>query len=181
MLFDAPLAAKANPGLSPNPTKAPWYFAGVQELLLHFHPVFSLFVIPGLVLLALIGLPYIDFQDDTAGVWFASAKGRRTAAVAAAVAAIVTPAGIVADEIFIDFNAWLPGIPPVVGNGIIPTIGGLIAMAAFFVMVKRKYAATNNETVQAIFVLILVAFLVMTATGVWFRGEGMRLVWPGGG
>ena len=45
-LFDAPLQSKANPGLSPNPTKAPWYFMGIQELLLHFHPLFSLFVIP---------------------------------------------------------------------------------------------------------------------------------------
>ena len=34
--FDATLAGKANPGMSPNPTKAPWYFSGIQELLQHF-------------------------------------------------------------------------------------------------------------------------------------------------
>mgnify|MGYP000467629460 CR=1 FL=1 len=39
VIFNAPLGAEANPGLSPNPTKAPWYFAGVQELLFHFHPL----------------------------------------------------------------------------------------------------------------------------------------------
>ena len=37
IFFDAPLDDPANPGLSPNPTKAPWYFAGIQELLLHLH------------------------------------------------------------------------------------------------------------------------------------------------
>ena len=36
-LFNAPLLEKANPVYSMNPTKAPWYFAGVQELLMHFH------------------------------------------------------------------------------------------------------------------------------------------------
>jgi quinol-cytochrome oxidoreductase complex cytochrome b subunit len=47
MPFNAPLADKANPGLSPNPTKAPWYFLGVQELLMHFHPLYSLVIFPG--------------------------------------------------------------------------------------------------------------------------------------
>ena len=46
VFFDAPLEDPANPGLSPNPTKAPWYFAGLQEMLLHLHPTFSVFVIP---------------------------------------------------------------------------------------------------------------------------------------
>jgi quinol-cytochrome oxidoreductase complex cytochrome b subunit len=88
--FDAPLGAKANPGLSPNPTKAPWYFAGIQELLRHFHPLFGLFIIPVLMLIALFGVPYFNYQRKTAGVWFASLKGRRMAVVAALVAIIVT-------------------------------------------------------------------------------------------
>ena len=45
-VLDAPLGNPANPGLSPNPTKAPWYFAGLQEMLLHFHPSFAVFVLP---------------------------------------------------------------------------------------------------------------------------------------
>ncbi len=45
-LFNAPLLEKANPAYSLNPTKAPWYFAGVQELLMHFHPFFAAFIIP---------------------------------------------------------------------------------------------------------------------------------------
>ena len=43
---NAPLGAEANPGMSPNPAKAPWYFLGFQELLLHFHPVIAVVLIP---------------------------------------------------------------------------------------------------------------------------------------
>ena len=57
IIFDAPLDAKANPGLSPNPTKAPWFFIGIQEMLIHFHPLFAAWVIPLLIALALIILP----------------------------------------------------------------------------------------------------------------------------
>jgi quinol-cytochrome oxidoreductase complex cytochrome b subunit len=91
MLVDAPLGDKANPGLSPNPTKAPWYFMGIQEMLLHFHPVFALFVIPALMLVALLALPYLDYQVNTAGIWFASEKGRQMAFIAALAALIGTP------------------------------------------------------------------------------------------
>jgi quinol-cytochrome oxidoreductase complex cytochrome b subunit len=57
VFFNAPMGDAANPGLSPNPTKAPWYFAGLQELLLHLHPTFAVFVIPLLAAIALAALP----------------------------------------------------------------------------------------------------------------------------
>jgi hypothetical protein len=43
---------------------------------------------------------------------------------------------------------------------------------------QRKYAASNTEAVQMLFVLLLVAFLGLTVTGIWFRGTGMKLLWP---
>ncbi|MBC2711772.1 MAG: cytochrome b N-terminal domain-containing protein [Desulfosarcina sp.] len=46
IFLDAPLSTPANPGLSPNPVRAPWYFAGLQELLLHVHPAVAVSVIP---------------------------------------------------------------------------------------------------------------------------------------
>ena len=46
VFFNAPLLTKANPDFSLNPTKAPWYFAGIQELLMHFHPFIAAFFIP---------------------------------------------------------------------------------------------------------------------------------------
>jgi menaquinol-cytochrome c reductase cytochrome b/c subunit len=60
VLFDAPLRDIANPTVTPNPEKAPWYFAGLQELLAHFHPLVAGVLIPGAILIGLIALPYID-------------------------------------------------------------------------------------------------------------------------
>jgi hypothetical protein len=57
---NAPLLALANPNLTPNPSKAPWYFLGLQELLTMFHPMVAGVTIPGMGLFALILAPYID-------------------------------------------------------------------------------------------------------------------------
>jgi quinol-cytochrome oxidoreductase complex cytochrome b subunit len=178
VIFNAPLEAKANPGLSPNPTKAPWYFAGIQELLLHFHPLFALFIIPVFILIALVSIPYLNYQTDTAGVWFVSHRGRRMSAVAALTAVIITPIGIIADEFVIDFAAWLPDLSSVVSNGILPAVFVLAGIIMFYWLVKKKYAATNNESIQSVFVLLMVAFIILTITGIWFRGKGMMLIWP---
>jgi quinol-cytochrome oxidoreductase complex cytochrome b subunit len=178
VIFNAPLGAEANPGLSPNPTKAPWYFAGVQELLLHVHPLFALFIIPALLVIVLFSIPYFNYQTDTAGVWFASLKGRKMAIWSALVAVIVTPLGIVADEIVIDFQAWLPDIPAEISDGLIPFALMLAATFLFYKVIRAKFSSNNNETLQAVFVLFVVAFIVLTITGIWFRGQGMALMWP---
>ncbi|MGD9084968.1 MAG: cytochrome b N-terminal domain-containing protein [Desulfobacterales bacterium] len=178
LFFNAPLGAKANPGLSPNPTKAPWYFAGIQELLVHFHPLFALFIIPAFILIAMLSIPYLNYQTNTGGVWFASIKGRRLAVAAALLAVILAPIGIAADEFIIDFAAWMPGLSPVVSNGIFPAALVLAGIILLYWLVKKKYAASNNESIQAVFVLLTVAFIILTITGIWFRGKGMALMWP---
>ena len=57
---NAPLRELANPNLTPNPSKAPWYFLGLQELLTMFHPMVAGVTIPGVGLIVLIFAPYID-------------------------------------------------------------------------------------------------------------------------
>jgi quinol-cytochrome oxidoreductase complex cytochrome b subunit len=181
MAVDAPLGDKANPGLSPNPTKAPWYFMGIQEMLLHFHPVFALFVIPTLTAVGVLAVPYINYQVNTAGVWFASERGRKMALVAALTALIGTPIAILLDDYLIEVAARLPTIPTWITNGLAPFALLIAAVSAFYVFMKRKYAASNTEAVQSVFVLLLVVFAILTITGIWFRGAGMKLVWPWGG
>ena len=178
MVFNAPLESKANPGLSPNPTKAPWYFIGIQEMLMHFHPSFSLFIIPMLMMIALLGLPYIDYESKPSGVWFGSYKGRKMAVVAAITATIATPAGILTDEYLIDLAAWMQGVPAFISNGLIPFVVVLAGSIGFYILIKRKYSATNNEAIQALFVLFLASFIILTATGIWLRGMGMKLILP---
>jgi len=63
--FVAPLRGLANPNLTPEPAKAPWYFAGLQELLSHFDPLVAGLLIPAGGVLALVLLPYIDRNPST--------------------------------------------------------------------------------------------------------------------
>ena len=57
---NAPLLEQANINKTPNPSKAPWYFLGLQELLTMFHPMIAGVTIPGVGLIVLILAPYID-------------------------------------------------------------------------------------------------------------------------
>jgi len=65
VLFAAPLRGLANPNLTPEPAKAPWYFAGLQELLSHFDPLVAGILIPIGAVLTMLLLPYIDRNPST--------------------------------------------------------------------------------------------------------------------
>jgi hypothetical protein len=60
VFVNAPLLQLANPNQTPNPSKAPWYFLGLQELLTMFHPMVAGVTIPGVGMIVLILAPYID-------------------------------------------------------------------------------------------------------------------------
>ena len=60
ILLKAPLEQPANPAATPNPSKAPWYFLGLQEMLVYFDPWLAGVVLPGLIIAGLIAIPYID-------------------------------------------------------------------------------------------------------------------------
>jgi hypothetical protein len=63
--INAPLRELANPNLTPNPSKAPWYFLGLQELLRYFHPMVAGIVIPTFILVGLAAVPYLDRNPST--------------------------------------------------------------------------------------------------------------------
>ena len=173
LLFDAPLGPPANPGLSPNPTKAPWYFAGVQEMLVHFHPTVALLIVLALALGAFCLLPFLGGDEASAGVWFASAVGRRTAAMAAAAAALATPLAVVLDEYVVDFSGW----PPFLGGWLIPAVFFLLVIAGVGYAARRMYGAPRREVIQAVFAFLVVGFVELTFICIFFRAEGMRLAW----
>ncbi len=69
VFLKAPLEAPANPTASPNPAKAPWYFLGLQELLVYFDPWIAGVLLPGLIIVGLIAIPYIDVNKKGNGYY----------------------------------------------------------------------------------------------------------------
>ena len=69
IFWNAPLEELANPVHPPNPAKAPWYFLGLQELVQH-SAFWGGVVVPGLLVTALVVLPYLDRKRRGVGVWF---------------------------------------------------------------------------------------------------------------
>ena len=69
MALQAPLEAPANPSSSPNPSKAPWYFLGLQEMLVYFDPWLAGVVFPGLIIVGLMAVPYIDTNPKGNGYY----------------------------------------------------------------------------------------------------------------
>jgi Cytochrome b(C-terminal)/b6/petD len=67
IFLKAPLEAPANPTNSPNPAKAPWYFLGLQEMLVYFDPWMAGVVLPSLVIVGLMAIPYIDVNPKGNG------------------------------------------------------------------------------------------------------------------
>jgi hypothetical protein len=63
--LNAPLRELANANLTPNPSKAPWYFLGLQELLRYFHPMVAGISIPTFILVGLAAVPFVDRNPST--------------------------------------------------------------------------------------------------------------------
>ncbi len=174
---DAPLEGAADPNNPPNPTKAAWYFVGVQELLFHFHPTFGAFVIPALVLGALVALPYLRDDADVTGVWFRSWRGRGLALLSLLLGVSATAGMVWLSETRLYLPEALPFLPTVISNGLLPLGVALLALYGY-ARLLRGLGADPGEARLAIFTLLLAAFLTLTVIGALFRGEDMRLLIP---
>ena len=71
----APIEEPANPSESPNPAKAPWYFLGLQEMLVYFDPWMAGVVLPSLIIVGLMAIPYLDNNSEGSGYY--SFKNRK--------------------------------------------------------------------------------------------------------
>ncbi|MBI1337102.1 MAG: cytochrome C [Phycisphaera sp.] len=69
ILLRAPLESPANPLGPPNPSKAPWYFLGLQEMLVYFDPWMAGVILPGMIVSGLIGMPYFDTNPKGNGYY----------------------------------------------------------------------------------------------------------------
>jgi quinol-cytochrome oxidoreductase complex cytochrome b subunit len=178
MLVPAPLEGIANPDVSPNPAKAPWYFLGLQELLLHFHPLVAGIVLPSLAGMGIFLLPFFDINQNSVGVYFRSKRGRALTALAAGLAVIATPIWVLLDEFVLNWTAWLPTWPALISNGLIPFAILLLPVILLDDWMAKTFKAITEERVIFIVTFIFVAFIVLTIIGIFFRGPGMSLYWP---
>jgi quinol-cytochrome oxidoreductase complex cytochrome b subunit len=88
LLVNAPLEEIADAARTPNPAKAPWYFLGLQELV-HYGAVLGGVVIPAVMVLGLLALPYVDTRPGGVGVWFARERRVANTVFAALALAVV--------------------------------------------------------------------------------------------
>ena len=74
LTVNAPLLSEANPGKTENPAKAPWYFVGLQELLVYFDPWIAGVAIPTLIIVGLMTIPYLDTTRNATGRYTFTAR-----------------------------------------------------------------------------------------------------------
>lgn len=186
IFVSAPLTEHANPNKTPNPSKAPWYFLNLQELLLHMNAGLAGVIVPTVALLAIAAIPYIDRSPLGVGILGTSAKGRKIIGFSTVYTVVVLVAMIVADE-FVGgrrtgwgIKEWLQdrGAPEVVYNTIYPSIVMLVAIGALMGLVQRIFRPTRREMIIALFTGFYVTYIVLTIFGTSFRGEGQDLTWP---
>jgi hypothetical protein len=177
LLQDAPLEAFANPNLTTDPAKAPWYFMGLQEMLEHGHPTLMAVFLPTLMVLFVLTIPYLDNSRRGAGRWFTSARGKRITGYTALYALAVMPAYILLDNAFPPRELLRGLAPEWVAQFLIPAaVMGLIVMLPLLAL--RRTRPDAREVVLALFTMLFVSALIFTVTGFFFRGPGFRLYWP---
>jgi hypothetical protein len=177
LVKQAPLEEIANPLVTTDPAKAPWYFIGLQELLEHMHPTLAGVIIPTLLVLFLVALPYLDPSHARVGVWFSSARGKRIVALTALYTLMVMPAYIALDNRFSLRELLREAAPPWVSQWLLPAaiLAVLVGLPAL-VLWRRK--ANVRELMLALFTIMLISAIVFTVSGFLFRGPGFKLYWP---
>ncbi len=177
---DAPLEELANPLVTTDPAKAPWYFMGLQELLEHMHPTVAGVMIPSLAVLFLIAIPYLDNQRAGAGKWFTDAVGKRLVLLTAVYGVIVMAGFVAVNTVVQPREALRDILPPLIAQAVIPGLlmAILVALPAGVLWFTRKGKVTMREMMLVLFTLLMAAAFVFTLTGFLFRGPGFKLYLP---
>jgi len=165
LLWDAPLEELADPMQTPNPAKAPWYFLGLQELLHYFPPVVGGVLIPTLVIMALIVIPYFNINIQAEGLWLRDKKKR--VRILAIVASVLT--------VFLALlEVWAILVPTLLIVGLM----FLTAASATEAPPGIRRWLVSKPLSFWIMTWFLIQASVLTVIGTFFRGPGWSWVWP---
>lgn len=168
LFFNAPLEGLADPSHTPNPAKAPWYFLGLQELLHYFPPVVAGVLVPTLVVLALIVIPYFNINIEAAGLFTKDRDKRLKIFWVVAIAFCI---------FLLYFDVIVALIPTII------TVA-LMAMAAYTpanATSKLRRSLAAKPLSYWIMSWFLFELAVLTTVGTLFRGPGWAWVWPWSG
>jgi hypothetical protein len=177
LIKQAPLDSIANPQVTIDPAKAPWYFVGLQELLEHMHPTLAGVIIPTVLVLFLIALPYIDYSRANVGVWFSTPRGRRIVVLTTLYTLVVMPAYIALDNAFSLRELLRDSGPQWIVQGLLPAvILGLLVVLPLLVLWRKK--ASRRELMLSLFTVMITSAVVFTVSGFLFRGPGFKMYWP---
>ena len=165
LFWDAPLEQLANPLLTPNPAKAPWYFLGLQELLHFFPPFVAGILIPTLVLLALIVIPYFNVNVEGKPLWGEQTTKRFTMVMVVLTALLILLAVV---------DAWTIIVPTVL-------VAGLL-VASYLSKATTGWMGTMRLKPLSWWIMtwFIAVALCLTVVGTFFRGPGWSWVWPWG-
>jgi quinol-cytochrome oxidoreductase complex cytochrome b subunit len=176
VFYQAPMLDQANPMESPNPTKAPWYFLGAQELLFHMHPFFSAGIIPLSVGFYFFYLPYFKFNKPNEGVWFNSSRGKKMVIQSAIASFGFTFLLIYLLEHFLHFDLWLDEWPGWLVTGLIPLLLYAAPVFAYLYSWHKKKKANHTELLMASTTVLLTSYITMVLVALLLRGKGMLLI-----
>jgi len=163
LLFDAPLEGIADPTTTPNPAKAPWYFLGLQELLHYFPPVVAGVLLPALVVMGIVVIPYVRINLESVGVY--ERPPRRTLLL---VSLVVVPVC----AMLAIYEVWPVFVPTLLLYALL-LLPALPACPAG--LKDRLGRVALSDWIMTWFVTVAT---VLTLIGVLFRGPGWSWIWP---
>jgi quinol-cytochrome oxidoreductase complex cytochrome b subunit len=175
IFFNAPLEELANFTHPPNPAKAPWYFLGLQELVSYSALVGGV-VVPGLLILGLMSIPYVDREFEGEGVWFTSARGKWLT-----LWSILGTAPFTVLLIFLNARVGVrhvfPNASQVVADLFNPATLLLVGIVAFSIVIGRRTGSRRMGAI-ALFSCFLSAYVLLMVIGTFFRGPNWDWTWP---
>ena len=178
LFVNAPLLEKANPSISPNPAKAPWYFQGIQELIVHVHPFFAVFLVPALLITGFFLISLYGKAPADQGTWFGSHDTLRTLIRTLIFTFILVPAWIISDHYLLNLDQWMPNVPYWISEGLIPFLIFMALTVLGGKIILFRHRINYHELIMNGFVFIVTAYIILMITGIFFRGPGMELIFP---
>jgi quinol-cytochrome oxidoreductase complex cytochrome b subunit len=176
LIFPAPLEEAANPEITPNPAKAPWYFLGLQELV-GYSALMGGVIIPGIVILGLALIPYMDREQRGIGFWFTDGPGRRWGFVGFVYGAAATCL-CVASAILLPVRSLFSGIESQLFFDLVNPATLLVLLCAVLYFGVAKITSSTRYAAIATFCAFIIAFVLLTYTGTALRGPNWDFYWP---